>query len=225
VLGLYDVLGYLNEKYPELVIESCASGGCRFDGGMLGYSTPIWTSDNTDALSRSMIQYGTSYVYPLSAMSCHVSACPNAQTGRTIDLISRYHMASLGAFGYELDPGSLSDEELQTISRFNAEYRRDEDLVLRGDLYRIANPALGNLFAEIIVSKDKRKAKLTILIPRCEPNGILRRLQIPGLAEDFNYTIVEKQEQVSGALLAAYGLDVPMTYGDCKTIVYHFSAE
>lgn len=224
VLGLYDVLHYINEKYPDTVIESCASGGCRFDGGMLGYSSQIWTSDNTDALSRTRIQYGTSYVYPLSAMSCHVSACPNHQSGRVIDLVDRYNIASLGAFGYELDPGSLTDEELEQLSKFNVQYRRDEDLVLKGDVYRLANPFEDNLFAMMLVSKDKEKAKLVVMIPTCQPNGIIRKMKLPGLDKRKTYSISENDQRLSGEFLANYGLVLPEPRGDYKTVVYHLES-
>ncbi len=224
VLGLYDVLRYLREKYPHTVIESCASGGCRFDGGMLGYSSQIWTSDNTDALSRASIQYGTSYVYPLSAMSCHVSACPNAQSGRVIDLADRFHIASLGTFGYELDPGSLTDEELARLSEFNEQYRQDEDLVLKGDVYRLANPFEENLFAMMLVSRDREKAKLVVMVPVCQPNGTIRKLKLPGLDRRRTYSVRETGQQFSGELLASYGLVLPGLRGDYKTVVYHFKA-
>lgn len=111
VLGLYDLLERLNCTYPDLLIEGCSGGGGRFDAGMLYYTPQIWCSDNTDAINRLEIQYGTSFGYPISAVGSHVSAVPNHQTGRITPFHTRGVVASAGSFGYELDPALLSDEE------------------------------------------------------------------------------------------------------------------
>lgn len=111
VLGVYDFLEHLCSRYPDLLLEGCSGGGGRFDAGMLYYSPQIWCSDNTDAINRTRIQYGTSFFYPVSAMGAHVSAVPNHQTGRVTSFHTRGVTAMAGTFGYELNPALLSDEE------------------------------------------------------------------------------------------------------------------
>ena len=112
VLGLYDFLERLTERYPNILIEGCSGGGGRFDAGMLYYTPQIWCSDNTDALDRIKIQYGTSFGYPISAVGSHVSAVPNHQLLRNTSLETRANVAYFGTFGYELDPNRLTEEEL-----------------------------------------------------------------------------------------------------------------
>jgi alpha-galactosidase len=115
VLGLYEFLEMLEARYPELLIEGCSGGGGRFDAGMLAYTPQIWCSDNTDAADRLLIQYGTSFFYPACTVGAHVSAVPNQQTGRIIDLKARGITAMAGTFGYELDPSKLSEEEKEEV--------------------------------------------------------------------------------------------------------------
>mgnify|MGYP000573947599 FL=1 len=111
ILGVYDLLERFVQRFPEILLEGCSGGGGRFDAGMLYYSPQIWCSDNTDAMNRLDIQYGTSFFYPISSVGAHVSACPNHQTGRSVPLSTRADVALAGSFGYELDLRLLSDEE------------------------------------------------------------------------------------------------------------------
>ena len=115
MLGLYDFLERIISRYPDLLIEGCSGGGGRFDAGMLYYTPQIWCSDNTDAVDRVRIQYGTSFGYPVSAVGSHVSAVPNHQTGRKTSLHTRGVCAMAGTFGYELDPAKMTDEERKEI--------------------------------------------------------------------------------------------------------------
>ena len=116
VLGLYEVLRRLFlEKHPHILLESCSSGGNRFDLGMLCFSPQVWTSDDTDAMERLEIQRGMYCFYPPSSISCHVSMCPNAQTLRNVPLSTRFHVAAFGVMGYELDFGELTPEERRQI--------------------------------------------------------------------------------------------------------------
>ena len=110
-LGVYDFLEKLTNRYPDILIEGCSGGGGRFDAGMLYYTPQIWCSDNTDAINRTRIQYGTSFFYPVAAMGSHVSAVPNHQTGRITSLNTRGIVAMAGTFGFEMNPALLSSEE------------------------------------------------------------------------------------------------------------------
>ena len=205
ILGVYDLAERLTSKFPNVLFEGCAGGGGRFDAGMLYYFPQIWTSDNTDAIDRMRIQYGTSMCYPISAMSCHVSACPNHQTGRTTPLETRFAVASLGAFGYELDLTKLTDEEKAQIKTQVERYKEISKLVLSGDLYRLTNPSDGD-FCEMIVSKDKSNA--CIVYARRAENSPLRLIKLNGLDKDKLYLINDKS-QFMGKMLMEQGLSLP----------------
>lgn len=162
MLGLYRVLDELTlRRFPHILWEGCASGGARFDAGMLPYFCQSWTSDNTDAVDRLMIQFGTTIAHPASAMGCHVSAVPNHQTGRTTPLEFRAHVALMGgSFGFELDVQALSAEEQEKIPSFVKLADRINPLVIHGDLYRIARPDSSNFPAALYVSQDCQQAVL-----------------------------------------------------------------
>ncbi len=221
VLGLYNVLDRITERFPNILIEGCSSGGCRFDPAMLYYSPQIWTSDNSDAYARTAIQYGTSLCYPLSSMSCHVSASPNHQMGRITTLKTRTDIAHLGATGYELDSTRLSEEELEQIKKDIADYREIQDLVLLGDLYRLNDPLEENLFCEMIVAKDKSRALVTVMKPIAIGNTCPTVVYPKGLDEDALYTIREKGLTLSGRTIQNGGILVGLPYGDFATAVYH----
>lgn len=208
-LGFYDLAERLTKAFPEVFFEGCASGGGRFDGGALYYFPQIWTSDDTDAFERTKIQWGTSLCYPVSAMSCHVSVCPNHQTGRTTTLAARGAVASLGAFGYELDLTRLTEEEKAEISAQIAGYRETEDLVLKGDLYRLSDPFGEDYFCEMLVSKDKTRAYVAGMRLRGAPVGRNRTLRLTGLAEDKIYRIEETGVRASGRALSRAGVFFP----------------
>ena len=219
-LGFYDLAKRLTEAFPHVFFEGCAGGGGRFDGGALYYFPQIWTSDDTDALERTKIQWGTSVVYPVSSMSCHVSICPNHQTGRTTPLQTRGAVASLGATGYELDLTKLSAEEKAEIAAQVARYRKMDGLVLQGDLYRLADPFRGNYFCEMLVSKDKRKAYIVGERFRGVPNEHDRVLRLFGLDEEKLYHIRELSLTASGKALMGAGVFYPRL-SDCGSWVWH----
>ncbi|MBQ8882617.1 MAG: alpha-galactosidase, partial [Clostridia bacterium] len=169
-LAFYEVLSHLRKTFPDLIIEGCSSGGARFDAGALAYTPQIWTSDNSDAYSRTKIQYGTSICYPLSSMSCHVSASPNHQVGRVTDFKARCDIAYFGATGYELDPTKFTKDEIKAVKERNKAYRKDEKLIQAGDLYRLASPFDSNVFAQVVVSKDKKSAVMVAMVAQSQPN-------------------------------------------------------
>lgn len=223
-LGLYELCERIVEANPEVIFEGCASGGARFDPGILYYFPQIWTSDDTDANERTLIQYGTSIVYPLSAMSCHVSVTPNHQTHRMSSMKTRADIAHLGATGYELDATSLSNEEKSDMREQINEYKAMEDLVLTGDLYRLDSPFETNYFGFMLVSKDKSCADLTLYrrLGGVEFANPVKRFRVPGLAPDKSYTVKELGITVSGKTLANVGLAPYFTAGDFHTVKYRF---
>ncbi len=220
VLGFYDLAERLTSSHPNILFEGCSSGGARFDGGMLYYFPQIWTSDDTDAYERSMIQYGTSYAYPLSAMSSHVSDCPNWQTNRTTPYESRMRIASFGPFGYELDITKMTDEELELTRKQIIEYKRTSSLVLEGDFYRLSDPFKTWQFGGMIVSKDKEEAYCVFMNVKGEPSRYFKPMLLDGLNPDYIYEIEELSLKASGMQLMNRGVIIrPLE--DYKTTTYH----
>lgn len=157
-LGLYRVLKELTTAFPHILFESCASGGNRFDLGMLCYMPQIWTSDNTDAISRLRIQEGVSYGYPLSVMGAHVSVCPNHQTLRNVPLATRFNTACFGLLGYELNLSDMSKEELSEMKEQIDCYKHWRQVFQFGRFYRINNPTVGSGTSWMVVSEDGMRA-------------------------------------------------------------------
>lgn len=220
VLGLYDICERIINGFPNIFFEGCASGGCRFDPAMLYYFPQIWTSDNTDALARCAIQYGTSLCYPLSSMSCHVSVCPNHQNGRVTEFKSRTDIASLGATGYELDPRSFTKEELVSIKADTRAHKVREKLILDGDLYRLSYPDNDKAFAEQIVSKDQKESYIVIMRALCKANDTAHRIYPRGLCNDMIYRIEELDGlTLYGSTIMNVGLLINFEQGDFKTVV------
>ena len=164
MLGVYEILERLNTRYPDLLIEGCSGGGGRFDAGMLYYSPQIWCSDNTDAIDRLRIQYGSSFGYPVSAVGSHVSACPNHQTGRSVPIETRGAVAAAGTFGYELDPAKLSEAERRAVREQTRVYREDADLIREGLYYRLSDPMSADCCAWAFVSEDGERAMITAVL-------------------------------------------------------------
>ena len=157
--GLYKVMERIRAKYPDVLIQSCASGGGRVEYGALRYFDEVWTSDNTEALSRTRIQYGTSLFFPALVMGSHVSVTPNLQTGNSTPLKFRFDIACAGRLGMELQPKQMTDAEKAFARRAIASYKEYRDIVMQGDLYRIGSPYdEDGCYGLAYVSKDKRRA-------------------------------------------------------------------
>lgn len=223
VLGVYSLAHKLTKQFPNLFMEGCSGGGGRFDAGMLYYFPQIWTSDNTDAYLRTFIQNGTSLCYPMSSMSAHFSAVPNHQSQRTLSTDARYNVACTCSFGYELDLTALSSEEKQQLKSQVESYRKDSDLVLCGDVYRLSDAKKDNLWAVCQVSKDKKKARLVGLHGLILENARGTLLKIEGLRDDFDYKIEELGLTVCGKTLRTAGLILPQTFADFATFQLHFT--
>ena len=192
-LGLYALLERLVQKFPKILWESCSGGGGRFDPAMLYYMPQTWTSDNTDALSRLLIQEGTSVAYPASAMSCHVSAVPNHQVGRITSLSLRGHVAMAGTFGYELDLNRLNDLERAEIKEQVAWYKEIRHTVQFGDLYRLRTARTAGIenamYAQEWAEKDKSRVVVTAAWTFAEANAPHEVLRLRGLDEGATYRI------------------------------------
>jgi len=193
ILGVYRLYERLEEAFPDILFESCSSGGGRFDAGMLYYAPQAWCSDNTDGEDRVMIQYGTTYGYPVSSIGAHVSAVPNHQTGRVVPITMRGHVAMFGAFGYELDLNRLTEDEFAMVQeqiRFVKEHRK---LLQYGKFYRLRSPFEKNQAAWMVVSEDKSKAILAVYTMRATVNIIPGLLKLDGLDPDKKYGAGDKE--------------------------------
>ena len=205
-LGLYSVLERLNEEFPDVLFESCSGGGGRFDAGMLYYMPQIWTSDNTDAIERLKIQYGSSLVYPLSCMSAHISAVPNHQTDHITPFDTRFNVALTGSFGYELDPTKLSEEEQNKVRETAELYKKYGEVLLKGDYHRLRDPHSENCSAWCTVSLDKKVciAGYVNTHIRLYPNN--ERIALRGLDSEAAYKEVFTDAVYTGAQLMNFGL-------------------
>lgn len=223
VLGVYALMERLVTEFPHILLETCSGGGARFDAGMLYYGPQIWTSDNTDAVSRLSIQYGTSLCYPPSAMGAHVSVCPNHATGRVTPFSTRSHVAMAGTFGYELDVTKLSEEEKAAIPAQIAAHKRYWHLISSGDLYRLTDPfSQETLYAWMNISKDKGEALLTAVQVRTAANTRTQPLKLRGLDPDGWYQ-TDDGACYSGAVLMHAGLYLQYGWGDYQSVQLHFT--
>ncbi len=206
ILGLYRVLDELTDRFPNVLFEGCASGGGRFDPGILAYSPQIWTSDNSDAVSRLKIQYSTSVCYPLSAISAHVTAAPNHQVGRMTSLKTRAEVAYAGIFGYELDITTMSEEECQEVKKQIGFYNGIKELVRTGDLYRLQSPYDSNYCVWQVVSKDKSEVFLFGCRIMSQANFKEARIYLEGLDSGKEYIDTETGITYGGDELMAMGI-------------------
>jgi alpha-galactosidase len=183
ILGAYDLWRRLTDAFPDVLFESCASGGGRFDPGMLAFAPQTWTSDNTDAIERLAIQWGTSLAYPPSSMGAHVSAVPNHQVGRITSLATRAAVAFFGVFGYELDPRHLTEVERAAIRDQVAFYTAHREVLQYGRFHRLRSPFEGdrNTAAWMSIAEDARRAVVGWyrILNRADPGP--ERLRLRGL--------------------------------------------
>ena len=223
VLGLYDLYSRIVEANPNVIFEGCASGGSRYDPGVLYYFPQVWISDQTDVAARVKIQYGASLCYPLSSMSCHVTSSPNRRAKHITPFHSRADIAHLGANGYEFDVTKISEEDFTQIPGQVIAYHRDESLVLEGDLYRMLRPGDGsNYFAECLVAKDKTRGKLVVMKLQQNFNEPERRVYPCGLSEGKRYRVAELDTVMLGSSWMRFGIMPKFPEGDYETLVYHF---
>ena len=190
--GFYRVMERIRAKYPDVLIQACASGGGRVEYGALRYFDEFWTSDNTEALSRARIQYGTSLFYPAVAMGSHVSAVPNHQTGNVTPIKFRFDMACAGRLGMELQPKQMTDAEKEFARRAIASYKEYRDIVMQGDLYRIGTPYdESGSYGVLYVSKDKRQAVLFAYSLHYQGRSLIPKFRLDGLDPKAGYAVRE----------------------------------
>ena len=223
-LGLLKVLQRIRAKYPDVVIQDCASGGGRANYGLLPYFDEFWVSDNTDALQRVFIQYGTSLFFPANAMAQHIGGVPYWNTGgRVIPLKFRCDVAMSGRLGIELQPKHMNDEERQQVMTCFKDYKELRNVVQTGNLYRLVSPYNKKGISSIMFVDDaQQQAAFFVYKTENYYNQQLPRIRLAGLNPDKTYTLTEKNirtgqkpcdlsgKQFSGRFLMEVGVEVPL---------------
>lgn len=205
ILGLYRVLETITSRFPNVLFESCAGGGARFDAGMLYYMPQTWTSDDSDAVERLKIQYGTSMAYPFSSMGAHVSAVPNHQVGRITSFDMRCNVAMMGQFGFELDLNKCTDAELETAEQAIKAYRKLGEVFHKGDCHRLRSPFESDICAIEFVSEDKSTVILTVNCSKPMPSAPDEYILLEGLDETAVYTVEGTDRSFGGDYLMNVG--------------------
>lgn len=222
MLGLYDFLERLTKRYPDLLIEGCSGGGGRFDAGMLYYTPQIWCSDNTDAVDRIRIQYGTSFGYPISAVGSHVSAVPNHQTGRITPMKTRGVVAMAGSFGYELNLNAISDEEKNCVREQIDAYHKYWHLIHDGEYYRLTNPFEDREAAAwLFVREDRGEALLNAVTLKAHGNPLTLYVRLEGLEPGAMYRDEDTGAVYPGAGLMSAGIPIPPMTGEYQAWQVH----
>lgn len=206
MLGIYYVLETLTTRFSDVLFEGCAGGGGRFDLGMLYYYPQIWTSDDTDAVERMYIQYGTSMLYPTATMGAHVSAVPNHQVLRVTPIETRGHIAMMGRFGYELDLNTLTDAEKEIVRQQIQTYKKWGQLIHESEMYRLKSPFETNYFGMEFISPDQKHVIVVYASILGEPGDKYNRLLLKGLDIHATYRDIETGKTYSGSVLEHIGL-------------------
>ena len=223
VLGVYDLLERFLAACPDLLLEGCSGGGGRYDAGMMYYSPQIWCSDNTDAINRLSIQYGSSFFYPISTVGSHVSVCPNHQTGRVTPFRTRGDVALAGSFGYEMDLNKISEEEKEMVKEQVAAMHEYYELTHEGLYYRLTGLKKQDFMAWEFVAKDQSRALLTIVKTDAEGNMLPVHTKVCGLAEDKLYRCSLDQEVRLGRTWNRAGLTLHQVLGEYESIRVEFT--
>ena len=219
--GFEKVCQRIRSKFPEVTIQACASGGGRANWGVLPYFDEFWVSDNTDALQRIYMQWGTSYFFPAIAMASHISAVPNHTVFRTTALKYRIDVAMSGRLGMEIQPKNMTDEEKSLCRNAIAEYKQVRPVIQFGDIYRLLSPYDKKGLASLMyVSENKEKAVFFWWKTESFQNEHLPRVKMAGLQPDRLYKVHElnridlkpldcEGKSYSGEYLMSHGLEIP----------------
>ena len=221
ILGLYDLLERITARYPNVLLEGCSGGGGRFDAGMLYYTPQIWCSDDTDAIERLKIQYGTSFCYPISTVGSHVSACPNHQNGRVTPLHTRGVVAMAGTFGYELDISKMSDQDKKEVRAQIEDYKKYFDLIQDGDYYRLTKPE-ADFTAWQFVSPDQGKSLINVVMTSARANAPDYIVRLRGLDPESHYREMGTGKIYQGSSLMWGGYLLPKEMGEYQAYQLYF---
>lgn len=233
--GLIKVLERIRAKYPDVVIQACGGGGGRVNYGVMPYNDEFWVSDNTDALQRIYMQWGTSYFYPSNAMAQHVSASPNHQTGRRLPLKFRFDVAMSGRLGMEIQPKNMTEEEKVFARKSIESYKKIRPVIQLGNLYRLSSPYDRKGVASLMYTNDEQtKAVFFAYKMKHFANQMIPRIRLAGLDPQKNYKLKEvtpngkpcflDEKLISGSVLMNTGLAVPL-WQEYASVVLELTAE
>ncbi len=225
ILGLYELLERITTNFPDILFESCSGGGGRFDMGMLHYMPQVWTSDNSDAIDRLEIQYGTSFAYPVSTMGAHVSTVPNHGNARVTPLTTRGIVAYFGTYGVELDITKMTEEEKTEIRRQIVEFKKYYDLIQYGEYYRLQGPFDSTKFytAWEVAREDGSEAIVASVRNRNEAGFVHEIVKVKGLTPDKLYRINGSEKLYLGAALMEHGLRIEYDFFAYPARLYHIT--
>ena len=222
--GFAAVCDRIRAKYPDLTIQACASGGGRANWGVLPWFDEFWVSDNTDALQRVRMQWGTSYFFPAIAMASHISATPNHTVFRTTSLKYRIDVAMSGRLGMEIQPRNMTQEERDLCRKAISEYKEIRHVVQLGDIYRLVSPYDDhNMASMMYVSQKKSEAVFYWWKTETFYDDHLPRVKMAGLDPDRMYKVRELNRidnvplpyeglAFSGKFLMENGLEIPLKH-------------
>ncbi len=223
ILGVYNLMERLTNAHPNVFFEGCAGGGGRVDFGILYYMPQIWTSDDSDAIERLRIQYGTSLVYPPSTMVGHVSAVPNHQTGRVTPFKTRGDVAQMCNFGYELNVGQLSKAEIEEIPKQVQEHRELEALIKYGEFYRLLNPFDGKKCAWELISADREKVYVMLAAVNISANDKSFYVKPKGLNPEYVYRVSDTEITADGKTIMNVGIPIVKPLGEYETRTFYLT--
>lgn len=226
ILGIYKLLEKLVKKYPYILMEGCSGGGGRYDIGMLYYFPQIWCSDNTDAIERLEIQYGTSFIYPISTVGSHVSAIPNHQTGRNTPINTRGVVAMSGSFGYEMDLNLLSDIDKEIVKKQVACYKNYQSLIYNGLYYRLSSPIYDNYTAWQFVSEDLKETLVNVVVTKVRANKLSLIIKLKGLCKNKKYYIDNYNPNIiyTGEMLMNGGISINNPVGNFPAYQFYIKS-
>ena len=225
MLGLYRVLETVTQRFPHVLFENCASGGARFDPGMMHYFSQTWASDNTDAISRLKIQYGTSLQMPPLFITSHISASPNHQLARTSPLAFREHVCMPFNMGYELNLLALNDDELAQIAAQCDHYRSIRRLVQFGIFTRLISPFEGDTCAWQTAAQDGEEVLIWYYKPYAQPEEAYIRIYPVGLDPQATYIDQVSGRRIQGSMAMQLGLTIDWVNGDHFMQMWHLKKE
>lgn len=222
VLGVYELMERFVQKYPEVLWEGCSGGGGRFDAGILYYMPQIWCSDDTDAVERIHIQYGTSFGYPVCCVGSHVSGSPNQQTGRETSLETRAEVAMAGTFGYEMDVRKLNEWERRIVKKQIDDFKKFYPVIQYGDYYRLTDPEENQDFAAWqFVDKDGGVSLVSVVMLHARANPPFNKIKLKGLKNNAQYRIEGEEQAYRGGALMHGGIPLPLFSGDYRSFHYY----
>ncbi len=217
IRNLYSILAELRAKHPQVEIESCSGGGSRVDLGIMQLTDEVWTSDNTDAYDRLLIQNGFTYAYAPAVMMAWVTDSPTWVNNRTLSLEYRFLSSMQGSLGIGANLNKWAPEDFATAKTMVTQYKAMRRTVQRGSLFRLVTPEHGSEQSVTeTVSRDQSQAVVFAFLHSSRENYPFPRVYLKGLDADASYQLsaidgkvaTDTPSVASGAYWMSHGVDV-----------------